>query len=63
MKPTQLLQMLIGISDALLYLEKLSLVHRAIMAKNVLVGDNFVCKLNGLHAIKQLTKDSSNGGN
>ena len=63
MKPTQLLKMLIGISDALLYLEKLGLVHRAIMAENILVGDNFVCKLSGLHALKQLTVDISNGGN
>ena len=62
-KPTQLLKMLIGISDALLYLEKLGLVHRAIMAENILVGDNFVCKLSGLHALKQLTVGSSNGGN
>ena len=62
-KSTQLLKMLIGISDALLHLEKLNLVHRAIMAENVLVGDNFVCKLSGLHALEQLTTGPSNGGN
>ena len=47
--------MLKDITDALLHLKKLGLVHRAIMAENVLVGDNYVCKLSGLHAMKELT--------
>ena len=60
--PNQLLKMLMGISDALLYLEELGLVHRAVMAENVLVGDNFVCKLSGLHSLKQLTTGPSDLG-
>ncbi|PFX16251.1 Tyrosine-protein kinase transforming protein Fes [Stylophora pistillata] len=47
-----LLQMLINIADALRYLEKLHLVHRSVMAKNVLVGDDNVCRLSGLHSLR-----------
>ena len=63
LQPIQLLKMLIDISDALLHLEGLNLVHRAIMAENVLVGDSYVCKLSGLHALKQLTFGTSKRGN
>ena len=61
-QPVQLLKMLIDISDALLYLEDLGLVHRAVMAENVLVGDNFVCKLSGLQSLQQLDRGSSSEG-
>ena len=54
LQPTDLLRMLIDICDALLNLELLGLVHRAVMAENVLVGENFVCKLSGLHSLRQL---------
>lgn len=56
--------MLIDISEALLHLENLGLVHRAIMAENVLVGEKFTCKLSGLHSMQQLpVNDSSSEGN
>jgi len=57
-QPVQLLSMLVNIADALLYLEKLGLVHRAVMAANVLVGDNYVCKLSGMQSLRQLTNQS-----
>ena len=56
--PVQLLMMLINVAEALLYLEKLGLVHRAVMAANVLVGDNYVCKLSGMQSVQQLTSQS-----
>lgn len=49
-KRYRLLEMLKDVSDAILYLEALGLVHRAVMAKNVLVGPRN-CKLTGLHSI------------
>ena len=55
LQPVQLLRMLINIADALLHLETLGLVHRAVMAANVLVGDNYVCKLSGMQSVQQLT--------
>ena len=50
-----LLRMLDGVVCALLYLEKLGLVHRCVKAENILVGDTFVCKLSGLHSLRRLT--------
>ena len=58
LQPVQLLRMLVDIADALLYLEKLGLVHRAVMAANVLVGDSYVCKLSGMESLQQLTNQS-----
>lgn len=58
LQPVQLLRMLINIADALLYLEQLGLVHRAVMAANVLVGDNYVCKLSGMQSVQHLTSQS-----
>ena len=64
LSPPQLLSMLIDISEALRHLENLGLVHRAIMAENVLVGEKFTCKLSGLHSLQQLpVNDSSSEGN
>ncbi|KAJ7356110.1 ptk6 protein tyrosine kinase [Desmophyllum pertusum] len=60
LKPIQLLEMLIDIANALLYLEKEGLVHRAVMATNVLVGDNYDCKLSGMHSLQQLTNQTEN---
>ena len=54
--------MLIDVSDALLFLNEQGWVHRAIMAENVLVGENFVCKLSGLHSLQQLTNEPSDQG-
>ena len=54
LEETLLLQMLINIADALQYLAKLHLVHRSVMAKNVLVGDDNVCKLSGLHSLRSI---------
>ncbi|KAL9950623.1 hypothetical protein ACROYT_G043148 [Oculina patagonica] len=58
LQPIQLLKMLIDITDALLYLEGLGLVHRAVMAANVLVGDGYVCKLSGMQYLRQLTNQT-----
>lgn len=62
LKPVDLFKMLINISHALLHLEELGLVHRAVMAENVLVGDNYVCKLSGLHSLRQFTRGTSSQG-
>ena len=58
LQPVQLLRMLINIADALLHLETLGLVHRTVMAANVLVGDNYVCKLSGMQSVQHLTSQS-----
>ena len=63
LSPTELLNMLIGISKALLYLQRLGLVHRVVMAENVLVGETFTCKLSGLHSLQKLPVDSLSEGN
>ena len=60
--PNQLLKMVIDITDALSYLERSGLVHRAVMAENVLVGHKLVCKLSGLHYLQQIPIGSSNLG-
>lgn len=45
----------IGIIDGLLYIQqKLLLVHRAVMAVNILVGDGYTSKLSGLHSLELL---------
>lgn len=63
LSPTKLLNMLIDISKALLYLQRLGLVHRVVMAENVLVGETFTCKLSGLHSLQKLPADSLSEGN
>ena len=62
LKPTQLLKMLSDISGALLHLEELGLVHRAVMAENILVGENYVCKLTGLHTVRPFNRGPINQG-
>ena len=57
-----LLKMLDGVVCALLHLEKLGLVHRCVNAENILVGDNFVCKLSGLHSLRRLTVETMEQG-
>ena len=48
-------KMFIGIIKGLLYLhQKLHLVHRAVMAVNILVGDGYTSKLSGLHSLEML---------
>lgn len=48
-------KMFIGIIEGLLYLhQKLHLVHRAVMAENILVGDGYTSKLSGLHSLEML---------
>lgn len=59
----RLLNMLLNIGCALLYLEELGLAHRCVMAANVLVGDNYVCKLSGLHFIQKFTCGPRPNGN
>ncbi|XP_068675220.1 uncharacterized protein [Montipora foliosa] len=54
-QPVDLLKLLNGICRALSHIEALGLVHRCVNAENVLVGDNFECKLSGLHSLRPLT--------
>ncbi|XP_067027393.1 uncharacterized protein [Acropora muricata] len=54
-----LLKMLDGIVCALSHLQKLGLVHRCVNAENILVGDNFVGKLSGLHCLRRLTLETT----
>ncbi|XP_022781531.1 ephrin type-A receptor 4a-like isoform X3 [Stylophora pistillata] len=58
LQPVQLIKMLLNITDALIHLEKKGLVHRAVMATNVLVGDSYICKLSGLQHLRQLTSQN-----
>ena len=58
LQPVQLIKMLLDVTDALLFLEEKGLVHRAVMAANVLVGDSYICKLSGLQHLRQLTSQS-----
>lgn len=58
----QLLKMLDGIVCALSHLQKLGLVHRCVNAENILVGDNFVGKLSGLHSLRRLTPETTKQG-
>ncbi len=56
--PTPLpLKIILDITEALLFLQ-----DRAVMAENVLVGDNYVCKLTGMHSLRQLQKESTDEG-
>lgn len=56
-------KMLISITEGLLYLkQKLHLVHRAVMAENVLVGDDYTCKLSGLHSLGRLQNKRHGNG-
>ena len=61
--PNDVIEMILGISQALSFLEGRGFVHRAVMAENVLVGSNFVCKLSGLHFMRQLRSPLSDEGN
>ena len=61
--PTRiLLKMLLDVIEALLFLENRGLVHRAVMAENILVGDDRRCKLGGMHALRQLQKGYAEEG-
>lgn len=53
-----LLKMLLDVIEALMLLQSQGLVHRAVRAENVLVGDNYVCKLTGMHSLRQLQTES-----
>ena len=57
-----LLWMLDDVVYALSHLEELGLVHRCVNAENILVGDNFVCKLSGLHSLRRLTLETAEQG-
>lgn len=57
-----LLKMLLDIIEALLLVQKEGLVHRAVRAENILVGDNYVCKLTGMHSLRQLQTESIDEG-
>ncbi|XP_068725933.1 uncharacterized protein [Montipora capricornis] len=62
-QPVDLLKMLIGICRALSHIEALGLVHRCVNAENILVGDNFECKLSGLHSLRPLTFEERDQAN
>lgn len=51
---TVLLQMCIDITDALIHLSNNNMVHRAVMARNVLVGKDLTCKLTSLDSARLL---------
>jgi serine/threonine protein kinase len=53
--PSTLVEMMIDIIDAVIYLDEQHLVHVAIMAANVLVGSNNVCKLTGFQFARQMS--------
>ena len=53
-----LLKMLLDIIEALMLIQNQGLVHRAVRAVNVLVGDNYVCKLSGMHSLRQIQTES-----
>lgn len=57
LKPIDLLTMLIDISEALLHLEVLGFVHRSVMAENVLLGENYTCKLSNSQSYGSLLMD------
>ena len=47
-----LYKLIIGVIEALLYLhQELDLVHRAVTAENILVGDGYFAKLSGMHSL------------
>ncbi|CAH3116370.1 unnamed protein product, partial [Pocillopora meandrina] len=58
LQPVQLIKMLLDVTDALLFLEEKGLVHRAVMAANVLVGDSYICKLSGMQHLRQLASQN-----
>ena len=51
-----LIQMCLDITSALHHLESHNIVHRAVMARNVLVGKHFSCKLSSLDFARPLDK-------
>ena len=57
-----LLKMLKGVICALLHLGTMKLVHCSVNAENILVGDNFVCKLSGLHFLRHHTQEPTKQG-
>ena len=57
-----LLRMLDDVACALSHLKELGLVHRCVNAENILVGDNFKCKLSGLHSLRRLTVETAEQG-
>lgn len=63
LQSAKLLKMLIDVINGLLYLQEKCLVHRAVMAENVLVGESYVCKLSGLYALKKVSYGTSQRGN
>ena len=61
-QPVRLLKMLEGVICALLHLGTMKLVHCCVNAENILVGDNFVCKLSGLHFLRHHTQEPTKQG-
>ncbi|XP_022781526.1 uncharacterized protein LOC111322652 isoform X6 [Stylophora pistillata] len=59
-----LYKIIIGVIEALQFLhQKLNLVHRAVTAENVLVGDGYVPKLGGMHSLGELQRGVNKDGN
>lgn len=58
-----LYKMIIGVTEALLYLhQELNLVHRAVTAENILVGDGYFAKLSGMHSLGVLQHEINKEG-
>ena len=57
-KLPQLVTMSTQIATGMAYLEGKNCIHRRLAARNVLVGDNFVCKISNFSAAKIITRSS-----
>ena len=55
--PSELIKMMLGILDALIYLNEHHLVHLAVTAANVLVSQDNVCKLTGFQFTREMTEE------
>lgn len=55
--PSELIKMMLGVVDAAIYLNEQHLVHLAIMADNILVGQDNVCKLTGFQFTREMTEE------
>lgn len=58
-KLPQLITMSTQIATGMAYLEEKNCIHRHLAARNILVGDNFVCKISNFSAAKIITRSSN----